>query len=234
MDKIEKNHRGEVEEIVSKAYYDLKWASKSGLTVETAQKTWEILQQALTKLGELAVDSSNEILDNHPEIKEKVGGNLDQLKSLGDSFGPEAKKLINDTSGQIKDIIAGGVGASTIPRIKELIDEKREQIQKLGEKAWSKGLEEAKPYLDKNPQLKEIITKNQDVLKSSNLSELWEKVKSNNVDDIQQYVKDASEKAKKSGAGGLGSLGKDAEKYIKLIPGGSEIIPKLQKLQEVR
>ncbi|KAI9738987.1 MAG: hypothetical protein M1818_005301 [Claussenomyces sp. TS43310] len=233
LDKIEQKHRGEVDKIVSKAYNDLKSVTSTGLSVETAQKSWAVLEDALNQLAGLAVDSASEILDNHPDLKEKVGGNLDHLQSLANSYGPEAKKQLDETYGQIKDLVAGGIGASTIPKIKKLIDEKTEQMKQLGEQAWSKGMEEAKPYLDKNPKVKELVEKNQDVLKSSNLSELWEKIQSNNEEDIQQFVKSAGEKAKGSGMGSLGGLGKDAEKYIKMIPGGSEIIPKLQKLQEV-
>jgi len=40
-------------------------------------------------------------------------------------------------------------------------------------------------------------------------------------------VKDAGSKAKNTG------VGSEISKYVKLIPGGSEIIPRLQKLQEV-
>lgn len=187
----------------------------------------------MKELGQLAADSASELLDNHPELKEKVGGNLDQLKSMADSYGPDAKKELDQTYSQIKDVLAGGVGVGTIAKIKELIESKVKKVQSLGDEAWKKGLEQAKPYLDKSPEIKEIVEKNADALKSSNLSDLWEKVKSGNKEDLESYVKDAAEKAKKGGLSSFGQLGKEAEKYIKMIPGGSEIFPKLQKLQEV-
>ena len=71
---MQQNHQGEVEKVVNETYKELKEATKSGMNVEMATKTWEILQDAVGKLGELAKDSAGEVLDNHPEMKEKFGG----------------------------------------------------------------------------------------------------------------------------------------------------------------
>jgi len=201
------------------------------MSVETATKSWEIVQDALGKLADLAADSANEILDNHPQIKEQVGGNLDQLKSMAQTGSDEAKKELDQTYQQIKDVLAGGVGVGTVEKVKKLIQEKTEKIQKLSDEAWKKGIEQAKPYFDKNPKLKQIVEENADSLKQGNFGELFEKVKdaasSGNTDALQDYVKDAGEKAKKSG------VGQNIMQYAKMIPGGDEILPKLQKLQEV-
>jgi hypothetical protein len=229
LDTIEQKHRGEVNEIVSKAYSDLKSATKNGLSIETAQQTWEILQKYLGQLADLASDSASEILDNHPQLKEKVGGNIDQLKNMANSYGPDAKKELDQTYSQIKEVIAGGVGVGTIEKIRQIVQEKTEKVKKLGDEAWKKGLEQAKPYLDKNPKIKEQIEKNADALKSGNISELYEKVKEGNSENIEAYIKEAAEKAKSGGKG----MGKDFEKYVKLIPGGDKIVPKLTQLQEV-
>jgi len=228
---VHAKHSDEVEKIVQKAYQDLKAATKSGMTVETASKSWAIIESTIKELGELAADSATDILDNHPEIKEKFGGNLDQLKSMADNGGEAAKKELETTYNQIKDVIAGGVGVGTIAKIKSLIQEKTEKIQKLGDEAWKQGLEQAKPYFDKNPEIKKIVEENADALKKGNVGELWENVKeaasSGNTDKLQEYVKSAGKKAKDSG------FGQGFEKYAKMVPGGSEILPKLQKIQEV-
>jgi hypothetical protein len=227
LDKIEQKHRDEVNQIISNAYSEMREATKSGLSIETAQKTWEILEKYLGQLGELASDSASEILDNHPELKEKVGGNLDQLKSMANSYGPEAKKELDQTYNQIKEVLAGGVGIGTVEKIRQIVQEKYEKVKQMGDEAWKKGMEQAKPFLDKNPQIKEMIEKNQDALKSGNISELYEKLKEGNADQIKDYIKQATEKAKNSG------MGKNMEQYMKMIPGGDKIIPNLTKLEEV-
>ncbi len=206
-------------------------ATKSGMSMETAVKSWSILEKAMSELAELAGDSAGEILDEHPQLKEKFGGGLDQLKGMADSYGPEAKKELDQTYQQIKDVIKGGVSVETINKVKKLIEEKTEKVKQLGDKAWEKSLEQAKPYLEKSPQVKELIEKNADSLKQGNIGDLFAKVKeavsSGDLDNLQDYVKQAGEKAKQSG------FGKNIEQYAKMIPGGSEILPKLMKLQEV-
>lgn len=231
LEKVQEKHGGEVEEIVNRTYRELKEASKSGLSVETAGKTWEVLEKAIKELGDLAGDSMGEILDNHPEIKEKVGGNLEQLKELARNGGEEGKKEVEDVYARIKEVVSGGVGAGSLEEVRKLIKEKGEKLRKLSNEAWKKGLEQAKPYLDKNPKVKEIVEENASALKEGNFSELFEKVKeavsSGNTDKLQEYVKQAGEKAKDSG------VGQSIMQYAKMIPGGDEILPKLQQLQEV-
>ncbi|OBT53635.1 hypothetical protein VE04_06648 [Pseudogymnoascus sp. 24MN13] len=210
LDKVEQKHRGKVDEIIKDAYSDMREATKGGLTIETAHKTWEILQKHLSKVTELASEASGEILDNHPQLKEKVGGNIDQLKKMADSYGPEAKEQRHRRGGKIR----------------EVVEENIEKLKGMGDQAWKKGLEKAQPYLDKNPEIKKVIEENSDALKQVNFSELFEKIKSGDVSDLKEYAKKAGEKAKSSG------VGKNIQEYINLIPGGQEIVPKLHKLHE--
>jgi hypothetical protein len=227
LDKIEQKHRNEVNSIISNAYSEIQDATKGGLNVETAQKIWKILERYLKQLGDLASDSAGEILDNHPELKEKIGGDLDQLKSMANSYGPEAKKELDQTYSQIKEAMDEGVGIGTVERLRQIVEEKYETVKQIGDDAWKKGMEQAKPYLDKNPQIKEMIEKNQDALKSGNITELYQKLKEGNADQIQDYIKQATEKANNSG------MGKSMEQYMKMIPGGDKIIPALTELEDV-
>lgn len=179
---------------------------------------------------ELAGDAAQDILNNHPEIKSKVGGSVDQLKQMGDQYGPEAKKQVDQTFDQIKDIMSSGLSADTATKIKKVVEEKIELVKKMGDEAWKKGLEQAKPYLDKNPKVKEMVEENKDALMKGNMGDLWDKVKnavnSGNTDDLEKYVKDAAGKAKDSGMGGM-------DKYLNMVPGAEKIVPQLKSLSEV-
>lgn len=227
LDTIEQKHRGELDKIVSNAYSDMRDATKSGLTMETAYKSWEILQKYMAQVTELASDASGEILDNHPEIKEKIGPNIDELKRMAKQYGPDAKKELDRTYDQIKEVVAGGVGLQTVNQIRKIIQEKTEKLQSLGDEAWKKGMEEAKPYLEKSPEIKKLVEENADALKKGNFAELYEKIKSGDMGGLEKYVKSAANTAANS------STGKSIQEYMKMVPGGSEIIPKLQKLSEV-
>lgn len=196
---------------------------------------WEVLQKYSKRLGDLAGDATKDILNNHPALKEKVGGNIDQLKQMGDRYGPEAKKQIEETYQQIGDVVKqSGVSASTIPQIQSLVQDKMQKVRELGNQLWDQGMEKAKPLLDKSPEAKKVIEENKEQLKQGNAQELFEKIKestqSGNIDTLKEYVRNAVNNNKPSSGGGGGGL----EQYLNKIPGGgSEIVPQLMKMYEM-
>ncbi|MCJ1485458.1 hypothetical protein MMC06_005632 [Schaereria dolodes] len=234
LDAIHNKHAAEVDSIVSEAYHELKEITQDkGVSIDTAQEAWKILQKHLKRVGDLAGDAASDILNNHPELKEKVGGNLDQLKQMGDKYGPEAKKQVDQTWQQVQDVIKSGISTDSAAKIRSIVQEKMEVVKKMGDEAWKKGMEQAKPYLDKSPKVKELVENNADSLKQGNAGELYEKVKeavqSGNTDSIESYVKNAVDQAKENGGSGTGGL----DQYFKMIPGGDQILPKISQLQEI-
>ena len=236
IDTIQQKHSAEVDQIVKEAYNDFKNVSEKGMSFESTQQAWEILQKHLKRLAELTGDSAQEIIDNHPTLKDKVGGGLGQLKQLGDNYGPEAKKQVDETWDQIRGIMKQGFSASSIPKIQSLVQDKMQKMQELGNKVWDKGMEQAKPYLDKSPKVKELVEKNASDLKKGNVNELYGKVKdavqSGSTEDLEKYIKSTAEKAKQAGGSGGGGGG-GLESYLQMMPGGKEILPKLSQLQQI-
>jgi cell division septum initiation protein DivIVA len=125
-----------------------------------------------------------------------------------------------------------GVSTESVDKIRKLVQEKVDQLKKLGDEAWKKGMEQAKPYLDKNPKVKEVIENNADALKQGNVQELFEKAKTavneGSTEDLEKYVNQAKDKAQQSLGGGGG-----LEQYLKMVPGGDQITQKLGQLSEV-
>ena len=229
IDAIRQKHGKDVDSIIQEAYGELKDISiNQGMTFDTAAKSWEVLQKHLKKIMDLAGDAGQEILSNHPALKEKIGGNLGQLKQMGESYGPEAKKQVDETMKQIQDITMQGMRADSIPKIQSLVQDKVQKVQKLGEQVWEKGMEQAKPLLDKSPQVKQMVEDNTDALKKSgNVQELYGKIKdavnSGSTDNLRQYVNKVRQG---SGGGGL-------QEYMKMIPGGNQIFPKLTQIRDL-
>jgi hypothetical protein len=231
LDAVREKHGDEVDKIVREAYEEMRGVLSNGdVSLVTAHKTWEVLSKHMSRIAELAGDASQQIMDNHPQLKEKVGGNWDKLKEYGDKYGPEAKKEVDRTWKQVGDVVKTGVSPANIDKIKSIVQEKVEKLKKLGDEAWDKGMEQAKPYLDKNPKVKELIEQNADALKGGDVQQLYNRVKkaveNGDTSDLEGYVKSAANKAKDSGFGGL-------DQYLNKIPGGDQIIPKLGQLQEV-
>lgn len=237
-EKIRKNHKEEADEIVNDAYKKFQEVAKAGLTLEAASKGYEAIADLTKKIAELSGDAISDILDNHPQVKEKLGGNIDQLKQMGERYGPEAKKQVDETWKQLKELAAGGFSVANMDKARKIIEEKTQQVRKLGDEAWKRGLEEAKPYLDKNPKIKELVEKNADALKQGNAKELFEAAKkaadSGDLGGLESYVSDAVKKAK-SAASSVGGAGVFAglDQYVKMIPQGDEIMPKIKQLSEV-
>jgi len=232
---VRQKHHDEANQIINDAYRQFQDLSKSGgLNLDTLSRAYEILADLSKKLGGLTGDALSDVLDNHPQVKEKFGGSIDQLKQMGEQYGPEAKKQVDETWRQVKDIMAGGLSAASLEKARRLVEEKVEQVKKLGDEAWDKAMEQAKPYLEKNPKVKELIEKNKDALKQGNATELFNKAKdaveSGDLGNLQQYVDQAVDKTK-SQASKLTGGGLD--QYFDMIPSGSEILAKVKQLKEV-
>ena len=231
LEKIRNDHGKDFDQIVSEAYNELHdLAKKEGLNTTSASKALQILQKHSKRLFDLAGDVAGNVLDSHPELKEKVGGSYEQLKEMGESYGPQAKEEVNQTWQQISSIVQKGVSVSTAEEIKNLIQEKRNKLNKYGEEAWQKGIQESQQYLDKNPKLKQLVEENADTLKKGSFKDLWGLVKesasSGNTEKVEQYVKDKVGQAKNSDLGNL-------DQWLNMVPGGSNILPQLQTLKSV-
>jgi hypothetical protein len=189
------------------------------------------LTDLATKFGDLAGNALTDILANHPQAKEKFGGIIEQLEEMGENYGPEAKKQVDQTWKQGKEILGGGFSPDNLDKVRRLVEDKIQQVKKLGDEAWNKSLEGAKPYLDKNPKVKELIEKNTSALKQGNAKEVFDQVKkaveSGDTGALEEYVN----KAKSKGQQAASSLGID--QYFKMIPSGSEILDKVNQLKEV-
>ena len=104
--------------------------------MEGAVQAWQVLQSAAKDIGSLASDVGKDIINRHPEVKEKFGGKFDELKRMGDQYGPEAKKKVDETWDQVQDALKGGIGVGSIDQIRRIIEEKVQDVRKMGDQAW--------------------------------------------------------------------------------------------------
>lgn len=227
---IRKRHGSEVDQIVTEAYGELRDVSKQGMNLQTMSSTWDVLSKHLQRLMSLAGDAAQDIMNNHPQLKEKLGGSFDNLKQLGDQLGPEAKKQVDETWKEINDIVKEGINFSSAERIYKLVQDKEQQIRKMGKQAFDKGYETLQPQLEKSPQVKKLVEENKDLLSSGNFTELASAVSgavtSGNTLNLEKYIMNAKEKAQSSFSSG------NISQLVNMVPGGGKILPSLQKLQQ--
>lgn len=233
LDEIHGKHKDEVDAIISDCYSDLKKATEKGFSADTVKQGFEIITKHLDRARQIASSATSEVLDRRPELKDKVGGNLDQLQQMGDRLGPEAKKIVDDARKQATEIASSGgavLSADNINKIRQLVQDTTERVRKLGDEAWDKAMETAKPYLDKNPKVKELIEQNASALKKGNTGEVVQKIKdaagSGDTTDLQNFVTKAASTAQ---SGAMGSL----QDYLGKIPKGDEVMSNLSNLQKI-
>lgn len=232
VEKIQQNHGDEVNKIINNAYNELKDVTKQGASLGAATEAWNVLQKCFKQLGELAGDAAEDILDNHPEAKEKVGKQYKQLRQMAEQYGPEAKKQADDTIKQVQDIVKGGLSADSIDKVRKLVQEKTQELRKYGDQAWEEGMRKAQPVLEKYPELKKQIDQNKDRLLQGDLGQLWNKVQqaaqSGNAEDVKNFVQEQVQKGQQSFGGGQG-----LEQLLGMFPGGKDVGGKFQQLQEL-
>ncbi|KAL2020042.1 hypothetical protein VTK56DRAFT_8945 [Thermocarpiscus australiensis] len=196
-------HGEEVDDIVSETYRDFQDIVRSGLSLEAASKAYDALANLGKKLASLSGSTAEEILARHPQLKERIGGPIEQLKEMGAHYGPEARKLADDTWKQISDIMASGFSAESVDKVRRLVEERTQQLRRIGDDLWEKGLEQAKPYLDKNPRIRDLVIDNRDALKQGNVTALFRQVKSlgesGDTGKLEDYVRQAVDKARSAG-----------------------------------
>lgn len=235
IEKLQKNHGDKVNDIINNTYKELKDVTKSGASMAAATQAWDVLQKCFKQLADLAGDAAEDLINEHPELKEKIGGGYKQLKNMAEQYGPEAKQQAEETYKQVQEVLKGGLSSANIEKARKLVEEKTQELKKYGDKAWDEGLKKAQPVLDKYPDLKETVEKNKDKLLQGDLGSLWSKVqesaKSGNVDDLKKFVQDQVSKAGESASGGMGGL----ENFLNGILGGSgkELSSKFSQLQEL-
>lgn len=229
-------HGEQLDQIIGDAQKEITGLIKDkGMTEETARKAWTIIEKSTKQIADIAGKSAHEVLDNHPEIKEKIGGNMDQLKALGEKYGPEAKKQVDQAWEQVQDIMKSGFSLESAAKARSLIKDTTAKVQQIGDQAWDKGMEQAKPFLDGSPKIKALLEKNIDALKQGNVRELWSTVKkaseSGKTDAVEQFIQSAATSAQSassnSSSGREQQPGGQWQQIIQLIPGTSQIVPQL-------
>lgn len=126
---------------------------------------------------------------------------------------------------------------------RELLQSKSDEVRKIAEpaaqEAWKKAVEQAKPYLDKAPEVRDLLNENASkftgagiaYLQGHGMGELWDRVKDakdgdkGKLEELKNFIldkaKEAEDKGKQSIGGGVG-VGSLLD-LVKLVPGGKEV-----------
>ncbi|MCJ1277472.1 hypothetical protein MMC21_005285 [Puttea exsequens] len=232
VDTIRYMYAAEVDSILLEAYQELEAeAILEDMTPTKAEKAWAVLQKHMQRVDDLALDAGDDVLANHYALKAKVGRSLDQLKQMGDSYGADAKKQVDATNAQIKDLLAKEVD-TTSAKIQNLVDAQKKKVQAVGDKAWDQSMAMAKPVLEKNAAAKKVVEENQVKLRG-NVAEFNEKVnesvQAGNAKIIEDYASMVGKVQQRRSDRRAWALAQ----YLRLTDSGADVISNLKKIQQI-
>ncbi|KAH7100201.1 hypothetical protein BKA62DRAFT_707096 [Auriculariales sp. MPI-PUGE-AT-0066] len=237
LQRIVDNHGDKATDIVTKAYNEARdVVSKGQLDADTATKLASVLSKRFRELQELGVKAGEDVLDAHPEVKEKLGGGYDQLKKLANEKGPEAKKAFEEVQSQVKDILKNGPTPENLDKIRKLLQEKTQQLRNTLEpaarEAWDGAVKTAKPYLDKVPEVGDLVNSNVAAL-APNSKDVFDRVKrlaeakgderEKLLKEFKSYVADKANQASDS----MPLSWDKFFDYVRSVPGGSMVLEKV-------
>ncbi|GAA6040684.1 hypothetical protein JCM8097_000875 [Rhodosporidiobolus ruineniae] len=229
LERFANEHGDEAKKVFQDTYADLEKAAKSGKDAPDA--VLKALKEAGDKVnklvGEQASKGWQKLGEEYPQLKQQLGEQGEQLQKLTEKHGPEAKQIATDFYRQASELVAkGGFNAKTYEAVKQLLQEKTDELsafsQKAGKDAWDAAAKQAGPALEKMPDVKELVEKNlskvegyvgEDRVKV--VKELYSK-----ISDIQSGEGSIEDKTKKAKELVEEQLGKSS-KFVALGLGGA-------------
>ncbi|KAH9847623.1 hypothetical protein C2E23DRAFT_741369 [Lenzites betulinus] len=257
IDELRESHGDDVNRIVADGYEEVRVIvqdSGSGVDVATAMKIYDVLRKRSAQLEELGEkagkDAFGSLSEKYPQLSEKLGGGYGELKKMAQSKGPEAKKLYEETTKEIKDIFSKGFSPESLDQARKLIQSKTAEVRKIAESssqdAWNKALKEAGPYLDKLPDVKKLLTEHQDKFiaagaatltgGSSSTQEIFKRVKeaaegdgakNEKLKELTEFVQKKAEEAQQQGSAQLEKGWESLQDWVRTMPGGEDALKRI-------
>ncbi|TFK54318.1 hypothetical protein OE88DRAFT_1624751 [Heliocybe sulcata] len=266
-DKLAEKHGDEVNAIAKKGYDEIQGIIKENggkADFQTATKIMNVLQKRAAELQDLAKraggDAVEPLFEKYPQLKEKLGGGYEQFRELVEKQGPEAKKIFDDTKKQVMEIFSKGVSQDALNQAQDLVQSKSSEIRQLAEKsakqAWDNGLNQAAPYLDKLPEIRQTLEENAtkfiaagaaalptgggDITGSA--KEVFDRIREvaeakggkqkEKVEELKKFVQDKAKEAEERGKGGMQNGWESLVSFIRMVPGGEEALEKTPNVKE--
>ncbi len=108
IDELRSSHGDDVNRIISDGYDEVRVVIKDSgnMDAATAMKILDVLRRRSAELEELGKkagkDAFGSLSEKYPQLSDKLGGGYEEFRRLAESKGPEAKKLYDETSGQVR------------------------------------------------------------------------------------------------------------------------------------
>ncbi|GAA5932436.1 uncharacterized protein JCM15063_001225 [Sporobolomyces koalae] len=160
-------HGEKAQELVTSTWNDIQKAAAGGK--DSGDQILKALQTAAGKMQELVGEEASKgwslLGEKYPELQKALGGESEELKKLTEKHGPEARQIATDFYSQASALVAkGGFNSETYESVKKLLEQKKDEVakfsQKAGKDAWESSSKAASPFLEKMPDVKQLVDEN--------------------------------------------------------------------------
>ena len=150
---------------------------------------------------------------------------------------------------QIQDIFSKGFSNEGVAKAQQLVESKTSEVRKFvqssSQDAWSRAMKEATPYLDKLPEIKQLLSDNADKLVSlgagGGMQELFTRIKkaadgdaAKNKDtmrELREFVQGRVREAEAHGGQQLERGWESLREWVRAMPGGEDAVRRMPDMK---
>ncbi|CAL1706825.1 unnamed protein product [Somion occarium] len=258
LDDLRETHGDDVNSILTDTYneiQDILQGKDSGADLQTGMKIIIVVKQRMGELNEVArkagKDAWGKFEEKNPQMAQVLGSRYYELREMAGRSGPETKKIFEETSQEVKDILSKGSTPDAIKQAQSLVKDKSSQIhdlaQKTSQKTWDKAVQQAGPYLEKLPEIKQLVSENASKFVAAGAArvgssksegeEVLSKIKEvadkagkegllrdkQKVEDLKQFIKTKAQEAEQKVNDQFAVSWEGLQEWVKSVPGGEEV-----------
>ncbi|PIL34173.1 hypothetical protein GSI_03884 [Ganoderma sinense ZZ0214-1] len=241
IDELRDEHGTEVDRIVGGGYEEVRIIVRDAeaMDMATAARVLNVLRRRSAELEELGRRAGSGAFESlarkYPQVSETLGVGYEEFKKLAEVKGPDARKVFDDSGKQIREIFRKGFSQDSVSQARELIQSKTNEVRRIAQAssqaAWDKSVREASPYLNKLPEIRQILSDNASDFVSVSAANLNEATSS--TEELFSRIKDAARTDVVKNEKKMGEL-RDyvlQKEWIRSMPGGDEALQRLPDMQ---
>ena len=250
------------------------------MDLATAVRVLNVLRRRSGELEELERRASSGVFESlarkYTQVSETLGVGYEEFKRLAQAKGPEAKKVFDDMGKQvckrvrmvqvgnsleltvhlqIREIFRKGFSQEAIDQARELIQSKTYEVRRIAQdssqKAWDRSVKEASPYLNKLPEIRQILNDSASNFVSAGAAgvadatagtqELFSRIKDatrtdvlkdeKKMKELRDYVVHKAHEAEEQRSRQFERGWRSLQDWIRSMPGGDEALQRLPDMQ---
>ncbi|KAK4498642.1 hypothetical protein PRZ48_009152 [Zasmidium cellare] len=167
----------DVDKVVKHAYSVLHRASKGDDVSRIVVGTWNTLSRLFFKLGIISSGFKKSVVDDYPEIKARLGHSFQQLRQARNDLRGQDQETVMEAVRAVEELVHDGCDDKSLKKMRVDVTEALQELKPLHDQIWRQQFEAILPMLIENREVKAIVDRDILVLRSSNLTITFKKIR---------------------------------------------------------